>query len=359
MHKNKKAWTLILVLGAAMKIFSEFPVAVEKYYSNGLYGYISITQRALFGWIPFSIGDCLYGLLILFLLFRTFVFFKTIFQKKANRQFWWNGIRWICFWALMVYLVFNVLWGLNYNRIGIQQQLALNLREYKTEDLDTVMRVMVQRLHQFDSGAGQERNRHTQPDSLFADATSAYESAQQQYKWLKYNRSSLKPSLFSLLGNYLGYTGYYNPFSGEAQVNVKVPLFVQPFTTCHEIGHQMGYAKENEANFAGYLSAKSSSRQSVRYSLYFDLYNYGIRELMVRDNPKAKSLHSTIPLQSKADFEELKRFNKQYQNPIEPYIRKMYAQYLMANEQPGGMQSYSEVMAFLIAYYKKYGESVL
>ncbi len=64
--------------------------------------------------------------------------------------------------------------------------------------------------------------------------------------------------MYSYLGNYLGFTGYYNPFTGEAQVNTTVPLFVQPFTTCHEIGHQLGYAKENEANFAGYLAAKSS-----------------------------------------------------------------------------------------------------
>jgi len=55
-------------------------------------------------------------------------------------------------------------------------------------------------------------------------------------------------------------------------VNTTTPVFTQPFTTCHEIGHQLGYAKENEANFAGYLSARSSRDPAFLYSVYFDLY---------------------------------------------------------------------------------------
>jgi hypothetical protein len=161
------------------------------------------------------------------------------------------------------------------------------------------------------------------------------------------------------LGDYLGYTGYYNPFTGEAQVNTTVPVFVQPFTTCHEMGHQLGYAKENEANFAGYLSGKSSADPSFTYSVYFDLYNYGIRELYGRDSVLAIALNKQKPLQVKKDMIALRKFYDKYENPIEPYIRKLYGQYLRANEQPAGMQSYNEVMAFLIAYYKKYGAAAL
>ncbi len=57
------------------------------------------------------------------------------------------------------------------------------------------------------------------------------------------------------LGNYLGFTGYYNPFTGEAQVNTTVPQFLLPNIALHEMGHQIGYAKEDEANFSAYLAA--------------------------------------------------------------------------------------------------------
>jgi Protein of unknown function (DUF3810) len=359
MHNNSKAWFIVGIMAVAIKIVAAFPPVVERYYSNGLYQYISAVQRLLLGWAPFSLGDCLYAAAILYLLVKLMKFIKIIFKREASRRFWLNGLKWLLFHGLAVYVLFNILWGLNYNRLGIGNQLNLEMKEYTSNDLATVMQVIIQRLHQNDSVGRKERSLYANPDSLFEKAIEAYRLSPGQLNWLRYSNPSLKPSLFGTLGNYLGYTGYYNPFSGEAQVNTKVPLFVQPFTTCHEIGHQLGYAKENEANFAGYLSAKSSDKAAVRYSLYFDLYNYGIRELFNRDSVKAKGLHAQLSKTVKEDFAELKRFNIRYQNPIEPYIRKIYGRYLMANEQPAGMQSYNEVMAFLIGYYKKYGAFAL
>jgi hypothetical protein len=359
MHRNNKAWFIVGMMAVAIKVFAEFPLMVERYYSNWLYQHIATLQRFLLGWIPFSIGDCLYAGAVLYLLVKLIRFVTIIVKRQANRRFWLNGLKWLFFYGLVVYVIFNALWGLNYNRLGIGKQLNLEMKEYTSGELASVIQVVIQRLHQNDSAGREERFIYSNSDSLFIRAIGAYELMPRQLNWLNYHNHSLKPSLFGRLGNYLGYTGYYNPFSGEAQVNTKVPLFIQPFTTCHEIGHQLGFAKENEANFAGYLSAKSSDKAAIRYSLYFDLYNYGIRELFIRDSVKAKGLHAQLYKTVKEDFAELKRFTIRYQNPIEPFIRKIYGQYLMANEQPAGMQSYSEVMAFLVGYYKKYGASAL
>jgi hypothetical protein len=142
-------------------------------------------------------------------------------------------------------------------------------------------------------------------------------------------------------------------------VNTTVPLFVQPFTTCHEIGHQLGYAKENEANFAGYLSAKSSKDAMFRYSVYFDLYSYARYYLYAQDSVIAKQLDAQLPPGFKADHRELRQFIKKYRNPIEVIIDHLYGQYLKANEQPGGKLSYNEVVAWLVAYYKKFGASAI
>ena len=139
---------------------------------------------------------------------------------------------------------------------------------------NVVMEVMVIRLNALDSLAKMERPSLARKRTLFAGAFGAYENLAKETPLIKYSFRSVKPSLFSYLGNYLGYTGYYNPFTGEAQVNTTTPLFVQPFTTCHEIGHQLGYAKENEANFAGFLAARYSDNPAFRYSMYFDMYAY-------------------------------------------------------------------------------------
>lgn len=359
MHTNRKAWAAVLAVVILIKIFSVFPHAVEKYYSNAVYPFISRTLRLLFGWLPFSVGDILYAVTAVWLLVKLFRFIKTIVKQKANPPFWWNAIRWISFYSLLVYAVFNILWGLNYNRLGTAYLMHLQMKPYTTGELDTVMHLIVQRLDSTNEKAVQTRDRHLQKSVLFGEAYHDYQIAKPLYPHLSYSTKSVKPSLFSYLGDYMGYTGYYNPFTGEAQVNTTVPVFVQPFTTCHEMGHQLGYAKENEANFAGYLSGKLSRDPAFTYSVYFDLYNYGIRELYVRDSTLALTLSKQKPLQVKKDIIALQQFYDRYENPIEPYIRKLYSQYLKANQQPSGMKTYSEVMAFLVAYYKKYGAAAL
>jgi hypothetical protein len=359
MHTKKKAWLVIVLLTVIIKIFSFFPVAIERYYSSGLYPLISRTLRFLFGWMPFSVGDILYILTGLFLVWKLCRLIHALIQKRTGRAFWWNGVRWLAFYCLFIYCLFNILWGLNYNRPGMAYQVGLEMKPYSTDDLQQLVKVLITRLDSTSLPALPRRNQYANHRPLFRESVSCYDNAKTIGPYLSYATESVKPSLFSYLGDYLGYLGYYNPFTGEAQVNMAVPVFVLPFTACHEMGHQLGYAKENEANFAGYLSAKTSADPAFRYSVYFELYSYGIRELYRRDSLTALALNKQKPLQVKTDMAVLREFYNKYENPVEPYIRLLYGNYLRANEQPSGMQSYNEVMAFLIAYYKKYGAAAL
>jgi hypothetical protein len=133
------------------------------------------------------------------------------------------------------------------------------------------------------------------------------------------------------------------------------PLFGQPYTTCHEMGHQLGYAKENEANFIGFLAARSSPDAAFQYSVYLDLFLYSVRELYVRDSVLAKTFKGRLAPGVRDDLRELQRFNRKYANPLEPLIWKIYGRYLQANHQPQGIVTYSEVTAWLIAYAHKNG----
>jgi hypothetical protein len=359
MFTNKKKWILVLALAIIVRIFAAFPAAVEKYYSNGIYPVMSRVLRVLFGWIPFSVGDLLYAAAGIFLLVRLVQGIRAVVKRQAGRDFWLYGLKSIVFWSLWIYVSFNLLWGLNYNRLGMAQQMQLTMKPYSTDELKMLVQVIIRRLDQTQAAAVRDRAYFNRHSLLFQEARQSYGPAADQYAFLGYNNGSIKPSIFSYMGDYLGFTGYYNPFTGEAQVNTTVPVFVQPFTTCHEMGHQLGYAKENEANFAGYLSAKSSHDSAFRYSVYFEMYAYAMRELYRRDSSSAKDFSKLVNPQVKKDFATLHAFNERYKNPLEPVITLLYGSYLRANQQPSGMQSYNEVTAFLVAYCKKYGEAAL
>ena len=243
--------------------------------------------------------------------------------------------------------------------MGIAQQLHLEVKPYSTQELADITKLIVTRLNDLDSSARVDRYELKSKKTLFSLSKLAYKQLASTNLVFTYSSPSVKPSIFSYMGNYLGFTGYYNPFSGEAQVNTTVPEFLQPFTTCHEIGHQLGYAKENEANFVGYLAAKASNEKAFQYSVYFDLYNYAARELYMRDSTLLVPLRESLKPSIRKDFKDLRAFYKKYENPLEPIIGSIYGHYLKANQQPQGLMSYNEVIAWLIAYEKKHGKNAV
>ena len=121
------------------------------------------------------------------------------------------------------------------------------------------------------------------------------------------------------------------------------------------MGHQLGYARENEANFSGYLSARSSADPAFRYSTYFDLWMYASAELFARDSSFVKEQVKRLDPAIRQDFRDLRAFNRKYANPLETRVWQLYGGYLRANRQPKGIVTYTEVTAWLIAYAQKVG----
>ena len=350
------SWVLLILLVVLIKLSSLYSGIIEHYYSNGIYPVISKGQRYLFGWLPISIGDLLYAFFILVILVKFVQITRVIFRRKFNRQYFLTGLKQLIFFFLLVYVLFYLLWGLNYSRKGIEKQLDLKMSSYSLSELNSLTGVLEQRLNSYASAVdSHQRDSFYKKQNLFRESYEAYRLGTREYAFLQYYPRSIKPSIFSYAGNILGFQGYYNPFSGEGQVNTTIPVFMQPYVACHEIGHQVGYGKENEANFAGFLACRSHPSPVFKYSVYFDMFNYSIRELYRRDSVLAKQYLENLHPQVKKDYEEMRRFYKKYKNPVEPLIMWFYGKYLEANNQPGGKETYSEVIAFLIAYQRKFG----
>jgi hypothetical protein len=109
-------------------VIAFFPELVERFYSNGLYIVISKISRTLFGKIPFSVGDLIYGFLIVYFLFRLW---KT---KKSWRLNWKGNSLTIISYFSVAYFVFHLLWGFNYYRVPLFEKMNIQ-REYTDEDL--------------------------------------------------------------------------------------------------------------------------------------------------------------------------------------------------------------------------------
>ena len=247
------------------------------------------------------------------------------------------------------------MWGLNYYRYGIGYKMDLIPNMYSTEDLKTVTTQLRDKLNADRKLMDSLHINYTNDKATFNEAINLYDSAKKVYPYLSYTHPDVKKMLSGTVGNYSGFLGYYNPFTGEAQVNIKVPAFIIPFTACHEIGHQIGFASESEASFVGYLVVKSGSSTVFNYSAYFDLFGFANGELYSRDSMAAKQNVKLLDTLVKKDYAEYRQYINAYQNPVEPLLSKLYGNYLKAHNQPKGIDSYDEVVAWIVAYYKKYG----
>ena len=356
MFKNKKIIQLFILTAIvlAIKIFSLFPEAVEKIYSQGLYTYISRLLRTSLGFIPFSVGDILYTIFGLWLIYSIIKFLITFFKTKQKKLLLRKSVYPFLSTLLYIYIFFYILWGLNYSRLGMAQQLDLNMQdEYTTEELVSLTSELIQKTNAFRKDI-QYKSIDTSFHTLKQQAIRAYVNTSEELPFLAYKNQSIKIPVYNVLGNYLGYSGYINPFTNEAHVNTKQPAFLLPFVICHEMAHQLGYGTEDEANFIGYLAAKNSEDVYFHYSAYFQLYRYANRELFYRDSLLAKAQYETLDTLVKSDIIYMEKFFKKYENPYEKYVTMIYNRFLQSNNQPQGIATYSQVTAWMLAYRKKY-----
>ncbi len=354
--RQKWIWLTALVLIIAIKLWAQTNYGIEQFYTNDFYHSFSIVLRFLFGWIPFSFGDILYLVAGSWIAWKLINNLRLLFKRKLTWRLLVKKMWKLVLIFASVYIIFNVFWGLNYNRKGIAWQLNLPKINYDTAHLVMMQQLLLQKVNETKEAMIEGKIVYPGNKELFERAKKCYDAAANVYPLIRYKTSSIKSSLYGWLGDYVGFTGYYNPFTGEAQVNTTVPKFLRPYITLHEMGHQLGYAKEDEANFSGYLAAANSHDTLFQYSTYLDLFVYANREVFYFDSLTAKSAAAKLAPGVKADLLEWRRFNNKYTSFFEPAISWLYGKYLLANKQPKGLRSYNEVIATLMAYYEKFGK---
>jgi hypothetical protein len=350
--KNKKLNIFLVILFAFQIVFvqliSKYPSLVEHYYSNGIYRFTSVLLRFLFGWIPFSIGDLLIGILVFIILRFIYRLFKDRFKNLKSKL-----LQVVAFLSIL-YSCFYWFWGFNYFREPLAKNLGFQQTKYTTEQLTTVSENSIKRLNESHFKITKNdslvaKNPYSQKE-MYKMAIAGYDNLTYEYPQFVYNFRSIKSSLMSLIQSYNGTSGYFNPITGEAQVNDRIPVNGYPTTVCHEIAHQLGIAAENEANFVGYLATLANDDMYFKYAAYRMAFSYLISEVRKRDKTIFNKLILAVNKGVLIDFKESSEFWGQYRNPIEPLIKKGYNSYLKANKQANGIQSYNYVVDLIISY---------
>lgn len=346
---NTKKWILPFLLPVQIGLISwagKHNQWIEENYSLTLYPKISEFLRLTFGVFPFSVGDILYLLLAI----NVIAFVLKIRKHKIT---FIEVARKTTALASVIYFMFHIMWGLNYYRQPLHTVLQIE-DNYDTNQLEQVTIKLLNKSNELhrqieknDSIAVKIPYTTTQ---IFNKTTSAYKELSRTFPKLQYTPKSIKKSMLSVPLSYMGFGGYLNPFTNEAQVNRLIVPYKIFTTSCHEEAHQLGFAKENEANFIGVMACMSSKDVYFKYSGYTFALRYCLHELYARDYQKYICIKEQINKGILKNYDENRQFWINYENPLEPLFKKFYGGFLKVNNQSKGIESYNYVVALFVNF---------
>lgn len=360
---DMKRFFICLALALLLMGFGYFPAMVERYYSVGLYPVLLQARLLLTAWVPFSIGDLLYIIVCIYLIYKSIRGTIKIKKEGLDGGKLWRASAII----LLVWISFKLLWGLNYDRLGAGHLLDIEQKAYSGAAVDSLVNELIDSLNSTRKQINEEKIQvdtlpASNPAAYFTMAQEAYQTAKTSYSFLPGNAPRVKATLFNPLADYVGFTGYFNPFTAEGQVRTDMPGLELPFVACHETAHMLGFASESEANLIGYLVATKSTNPYVRYSAYNEIFTYAQREQFVMMAQQKDSVgfmgavaqnRARLDTLVKQDRKAVRSFFNKHRSSVAPIMSGVYEQYLFLNKQNAGLKSYDEVIGWLIGLKRK------
>lgn len=296
-------------------------------------------HQLLFSWFSFSIGDIFYILLGVYLLF---LFIQFLRGKNVKIQ--------LLILLNAFYFVYQLFWGMLYFQKPLMEKIDDN--EISIKELE----ILTYKYLELCKNSRDEVEEGKNGVFRIKDFSEIEKEIIQRQKELPLglNRStaniiSFKPSLFSRVMSFTGILGYYNPFTMEAQYNNELPHTQLPFTLAHESAHQLGIAREQEANFVGYLLGEKSKNKDFKYSTHWFVLKSLLNYQRDKNPDFVEKIKNSFSQGMKRDDDYEQWFVKKYRGNLSLLFGKTNDWFLKLNQQEGSI-TYRYFINLLVFY---------
>jgi hypothetical protein len=180
---------------------------------------------------------------------------------------------------------------------------------------------------------------------------SAYDTVCDEHDFIQRLKSRIKPVMLSEAMSYTHITGVYTYFTGEANLNVNFPDYTLPFTAAHELAHQRGIAREDEANFIAFLVCISSDDPYIRYSGYLNMFEYVAPNIYYASPEKYWAVMDSLAKEARDEIYAYARFFEKYQDSVVGEISESVNNGYLQMQGTVGTKSYGLVVDLTVAYF--------
>lgn len=332
----------------------------EQIYVKYIYQLFSQLISSITGMLPFSLAELIVVVLPVVIIVIIIRFIVRLLTEKQNRlkRLQKGFLNVLCAGSIVLFL-FTVLGGLNYYRNPFSTFSNLELKDSTVEELYGLTKSL-----ELDANELRTQIPKTDENGIFQLSMSdtevakiadeAYEKLAEDFPIVGGNYGAPKPIFLSKLMSQTEITGIFFPFTMEANVNVAIPDYTLPATMLHELAHQRGFMREDEANFLAYLAGMKSDQVELQYSSTMLALVTAGNALYDQD----KDLYFEIRDQFSDGVIKDIRANSQYWAQYEDTVvstvsNRINDTYLKANAQEDGVKSYGRMLDLLLAKYRE------
>ncbi|SDL79422.1 DUF3810 domain-containing protein [Segatella bryantii] len=312
------------------------------WYNQQLYPSIAKLLSIISSIVPFCISDFFYILGILGLL--TY----PVIGIRRYKQTWQQiGICELKMIAIL-YIWFNIGWGINYMAPDFYSRTNIKPAPYDTVLLKNFAKCYLKKLNETYC------NPHQLDEKIVSkEIVRAYNQLGIQagiHKPFNSHPQS-KPMLLTPLYSKVGVLGSMGPFFGEFTLNKNLLPIEYADCWAHEYAHFLGIARENEATFYAYEACTASNNKQIRFSGYLSILPYVIRALYAEDENAGKIFVAQIRPEIKLLYEQRRTYWKnKYSHFLGDAQSFLLDHYLKSNQIKSGIHNYSEVLGLLISW---------
>ena len=279
--------------------------------------------------------------------------------KKYSQS--WRDVGIFCIIVLSVvsilFSIFVLNFGIAYHTSSLDEKLHIDKKDVSADELFSTAEWLISEVNALcDEVEFTEESSSIMPYHLREmnkKLLLAYDDLSKEHSFIPSITSYIKPIILSQPMTYTHIAGVYTFFTGEANLNTNAPDYSLVYTTAHELAHQRGIAREDEANFIAFLVCDKSNDPYIRYSGYLNLCEYVMNALYGASYDLWEKAWLSIDIRVRY---EMQAYNKHYEkyrdNVVGEISGAINDAYLQANGTEGSV-SYGLVVDLAVAYFHK------
>ncbi len=359
---RKKIWAALLLLTAAVNVIAWNSQAFCDWHVKHLFSLSVNLYGRLMSVFPFSVGEGMIVLAVLFTAAAIVMGFMRIFVRKGRvkrlisvftRVYAWG------FLAVFMIMTWNCFILYHASEFDETYMVQKAQRTYTDRELIQVRNHIVEELNALTEQMERDEDGFlVYQGDMEQEAIRAMQKLGEEYELLSGYYPQAKGITASDFLSQQYMMGYYFPFSMEANYNTSMYIVNVPATLCHELAHLKGFIYEDDANFIGFLACINSDDPFYRYSGYLSVLSYVEKEYKKASGKQefgsvslAKSVRADDIFLTSEAWERVEE-NAVVETAVVKAASNQFTETtLVINGVSDGMKSYSRVVQLLLEYY--------